>query len=67
MRPYRTIKLTEMPDIHDLKVEARKSSIGRLDDDESTYNRRSKLKRQLRRQMKRRDKQRERERWGSDD
>lgn len=64
MKPYRTQKLTEFPDIHDLKAEARKSSVGMSVEDESTYNRKSKLKRQLRRQMKRADKLRDR--WGDD-
>lgn len=57
MRAYRTIRFVEFPDVADIKADARKSSVGRLAGDESTYSRNTASKRRVRRAMKRRDRQ----------
>lgn len=55
MRAYRTIRLTECPDVADIRAEGRRSRVGRLD--AKSYCRPAQ-KRKIRRTLKRRDKSR---------
>jgi hypothetical protein len=57
MRPYKTIRLIEGPDVADIKSEGRKSSVGRLDQRGYFKNRAS--KRATRRAMKKADRNRQ--------
>lgn len=54
VRAYRTIRFIEYPDVADIQSQARKSSVGRLD--ERGYIRNTERKRAIRRMLKRRDK-----------
>lgn len=54
MNPYRTIKLTQWPDVSDLKAEGRPTHLGRMDG--RSIFRRSRIKRATRRILKHRDK-----------
>lgn len=56
MRAYRTIKLTEYPDVGDIRREGRHSSVGRVRGERGYV--RSNAKRVARRNLKRRDKAR---------
>ena len=61
MRPYRTIKLEEFPDIGDIQSEARASHVGRLPErggDFKPYIRNKPKKASIRRMLKRSDKAR---------
>lgn len=61
MRPYETFKLTEQPDIADIRREARHSRVGRNQEpsgDYKPYLRNSDTKKKVRRTLKRRDKAR---------
>jgi hypothetical protein len=53
MRAYHNIRLTDAPDILDIQIEGRKSSVGRFD--EKSYIRKSANKKAIRRGLKRRD------------
>jgi hypothetical protein len=44
MRPYKTIRLIEGPDVGDINSEGRKSSVGRMDQRGYFKNRASKLR-----------------------
>lgn len=57
MIPYATRRLTECPDVADIKREARATHVGRIERDHG-YNRRSSVKRATRRRLKRSDKAR---------
>lgn len=59
MRPYHSIKLTEFPDVGDIRAEGRHSRVGRLDD--KSYIRDPRRKAAVRRSLKRADKRRMRE------
>ena len=61
MRPYRTIKLEEFPDVGDIQAEARASHVGRLPEkggDFKPYIRNKAKKAATRRMLKRSDKAR---------
>lgn len=60
MKPYKTIKLTEYPDVADIQNEGRKSSVGRIPNKEHEYKpySRSKNRKRIRRILKRIDKKR---------
>ena len=61
MRPYKTIRLEEFPDIGDIQAEARASHVGRLPEkggDFKPYTRNKAKRRAIRRSLKRRDKAR---------
>lgn len=57
MHPYSTIRLTEFPDVGDMRREARASRVGMLS--RHTVNHRSRVKRSLRRTIKRSDRARD--------
>jgi hypothetical protein len=59
MKPYRTIKLIEFPDIADIQAQGRKSSVGRLPEkggDFKPYVRSAKCRASARRALKKADK-----------
>jgi hypothetical protein len=60
MKPYKTIKLTEDPDVADIQSEGRKSSVGKLPAKNHEYRpySRSKNRKRIRRILKRKDKRR---------
>lgn len=61
MRPYKTIRLEEFPDIGDIQAEARASHVGRLPEkggDFKPYTRNKAKRRAIRRSLKRGDKAR---------
>ena len=59
MRPYKTKRLTEGPDVGDIQCEGRKSSIGKLktkSGEYKPYTRSGKQRKRIRRRLKRSDK-----------
>lgn len=58
MKPYQTFKLTEGPDVADIKAEGRATHVGRVDNSERGYIRRANVKRATRRHLKRSDRMR---------
>lgn len=61
MRPYKTIRLEEFPDIGDIQAEARASHVGRLPEkggDFKPYTRNKAKRRAIRRSLKRGDRAR---------
>jgi hypothetical protein len=62
MKPYRTIRLTEQPDVADIQAEGRKSSVGRFAEkggDFKPYTRNASARKAVRRALKKADKNRQ--------
>jgi hypothetical protein len=63
MKPYKTFKLTECPDVGDIQEEGRSSHIGKLREKSGEfkpYTRAAQHRKAVRRTLKRRDKARQR-------
>ena len=61
MKPYKTIRLEEFPDVGDITSEGRKSSVGKLpgkSGEYRSYTRNPKIRKATRRSLKRSDKNR---------
>lgn len=67
MRPYKYYKFAEYPDVMDIQRDGRKSRVGRLEGDESTYGRNTERKKKIRRALKRRDKRKSEEDYADEE